>query len=468
MEDSDRSTHFRAVQEPYPWRRDDPPIRVARSGSGGFYGLDAIHPIDLAHVLILGGTGSGKTRGTLEPLLRGMYNYTLEDGTAMSLLVVDPKKELTANLMRGSRPLTVIGECPPIRCFAAGLPPGDIVHLLRELLGKPAEEGRNRMWVQLADSVLESLLRLESDYAEKVPGASLIAHLAESLDLPMRGEFWLNAHEVLAFSRRSYGNLRKVALKLRFVLSEATVQSESANLFADYSGSNELIEQWNYVLMSLDPVVKTLCDKDFRRVIDASPSPRPDQTYTDLRSLVNDGAVVLFHPSEQASAAMAARVLKSQYYSAVFSRADMRRPVGVVIDEAHRFVTSDPNMGEAALLDRCRAFRTNVVLATQTVAALEHAMGSGPAAQNATRVLIANTPSRWFMRSTEAETPRLLRGLLPPPPWGSGEHVVDVRPPSQLRAGEAYWMLASGEWGRGQAELQLLNEGSTRERAECP
>jgi type IV secretory pathway TraG/TraD family ATPase VirD4 len=169
---------------------------------------------------------------------------------------------------------------------------------------------------------------------------------------------------------------------------------------------------------------------------------------------MDTGAVVVLQPEPRQASDLAARAIKAKWYEAATSRSDMERPVGVVCDEFQRFITLDPVSGDANFLDTARAYRVNCVFATQSVAALELALGSGPKAKAAVAAILCNTPSKWFFASKDSATVQELRDLIPPSP--GGRHVVDVRPPAQLRPGEAYWSLANGQWGRGRANLAQL------------
>ncbi|PUE55675.1 hypothetical protein B9Z37_03795 [Limnohabitans parvus II-B4] len=450
------------IMTPAPWRASDPPFRIARAK--GFFGHETLHPTVLTHSLVLGGTGCGKSQSVVIPIMNAMLGYKLRDGTEMSMLVIDPKRELAAvidqRIQRDhpSRRVTVIGKCPPVRFFDEGLrlSPADKLDELRLLLDQNKVE-ENSYWRELADALLADLMRLEQDFQEKTQ-TSLLKQMLDDL---RPGEvfehgFWHQLRYLLDHTRTSSTRLRDTARNLARLLDLCKVSSPAASVFKNFTGDNELIQQWNYVCMSADTLLKSLTDPDFTRAVDADPYPRRHKAHMNIQRIIDRGRIVVFQPSNSKGATIAARALKARFYAAVFSRQQMHRPVGIIVDEAHRFVTQDRISGEQALLDRCRSYRTNVVLATQSLKSLEHAMGSGVDAKDAVRILVANTPSRWLMRSTEPDSSELLRQLLPPPP-SSGMHIADARPPSQLAPGEAYWLLSDGRWGRSRAKLENMN-----------
>ena len=168
-------------------------------------------------------------------------------------------------------------------------------------------------------------------------------------------------------------------------------------------------------------------------------------------------AVFLVQPALGAAQdALLARALKARFFEAVLgSRKRLRRGgrmplVGYVADECHRFVTSDTTHGEQSFLDTCRSFGAFCVLACQSVSSLTHALAGdgGGAARNeaAVSILLNNTGTKLFFRTTDADTKELIAKLCPEPTDGC--KVVRLRPPSALLPGECYAALADGRFER--------------------
>jgi hypothetical protein len=200
--------------------------------------------------------------------------------------------------------------------------------------------------------------------------------------------------------------------------------------------------------MSAQSIVGTLASPDISRFVDLDVLAALTRPTIDIADLIDQGKVILFCPEPTVAHQVAAKAIKLKVYESVFDRENMEQPIFIVVDEAQTFLTDS----ETSLIDRCRAYRAIVVVATQSIASLKHALGSTVAAQLATEIFAANTPSKFVYRSTDSETVAWLRTQLPPPPDG-GVHVVDARRPAGLKPGESYFILADGTWGRGRAQL---------------
>ncbi len=167
-------------------------------------------------------------------------------------------------------------------------------------------------------------------------------------------------------------------------------------------------------------------------------------------------AVHLYQPSLTASRdILIAKALKAAYFEAILgsarrSRAGHGMPLAAyVADEAHRFVTCDAAHGEQSFMDACRSFGACCALATQSISSLRHALGglgADGAAEHAVEMLLANTATKLFFRSTNGFSQQYVRDLCPLTPGRPS--VADVRPLSTLRPGECYAVLADGRMER--------------------
>ena len=197
----------------------------------------------------------------------------------------------------------------------------------------------------------------------------------------------------------------------------------------------------------------------------------------DFRTLVSrrgDGRLVLFQPARDGADNLIALVLKALFFEAVLSdpdrvAGDPTMPlVGYVADECHRFVTSDAVHGEQSFLDTCRSFGAFCVLATQSVASIEHALsvGGGSAMTNHTafRILWNNTASKFFFRSTDRDTAVWLSTLCPVQP--GLPCLTEMRPITNLDPGACYAALADGRFERHQLERFVFEDNADRMRCE--
>ena len=176
------------------------------------------------------------------------------------------------------------------------------------------------------------------------------------------------------------------------------------------------------------------------------------------------GTLVLFQPARDGLDTLVAIALKASFFESVLDSPERARGgkdlplVGYVADEFHRFITSDPLHGEQSFLDTCRSFGAFCVLASQSVASLEHALAHGGGTyrqdESAVEILWNNTASKLVFRFDRSED-RIARGRsLPSPPWLGGGRAR--APVCTLRIGECYAALADGRFERRQLEPFVL------------
>lgn len=185
------------------------------------------------------------------------------------------------------------------------------------------------------------------------------------------------------------------------------------------------------------------------------------------------GPLVVFQPARDGLDVLVAMALKAIFFEAVLDNADRARdgaamPLVVYLsDEFQRFITSDAVHGEQNFLDSCRSYGALCVLATQSLAALEHALahGGGSDTQNeaAISILFNNTATKIFFRSTDPKTSQRLHELCPTRPGMPS--VSKVRPVSSLAPGECYVALSDGRFERRQLDqFQLPSPELSRSR----
>jgi hypothetical protein len=451
------------VRTPMPWRETDPPLIMGTNGA--WFGRDSVHPSQLVNIQILGGTGSGKTASCVEPPLGALLNYEV-DGLKTAMLVIDPKRELEAKVrrvlsQRGELDrLVVIGECPPIRFFSADCPLSATDRLAKCGAFGPliTPNGDNTFWHHLGMALLRDLLQLQTDFAVKTRGGRLFELMAVQLGAACCSDTgsWGQIREILSWTRRGgMAKLKEASETLEQTARIAGVDGTAVNVFKNYTKDDDLFRQFTYACQNADPIVNALSNPDIRNFVDLDALPDSRRTYTDIKELVEAGKVILFCPEAREGHRLAGKALKAKFFEAVFSRENLARPVAYVCDEAQRFITQDPESGEQNFLDRCRAYRAICVLASQSLASIEHELGSDNAACTALDIISSNTPTKFVMRTTDIRTIDWLRTILPSPDT-QGPHVVDVRRPSQLRVGEAYSIFADGGWGLHRARLADL------------
>ena len=157
------------------------------------------------------------------------------------------------------------------------------------------------------------------------------------------------------------------------------------------------------------------------------------------------------------------RTIKAAFFEAVLRDPSRRvsghqRPtVGYVCDEFQRFITADPVHGEASFLEVARSYGAFAVFATQSIAGLELAMNHIGTGNNAAiDVILGNTATKVFFRSTDPRLQRCAEGLCPAVP--NGPSMLALRPLPTLRAGECYAAIPDGRMVR--AEISYTKETS--------
>lgn len=456
-------------QSPIPWMGTEPPFQIARNS--GFFGFDEIRPSELVHVLSIGGTGTGKTRSNIAPLLSAQLRYMLPCEAGMkrsSILVIDPKHELLATVKsvlaaqdEASR-LTVLGgaEQPrPVKFFTR-----DESLTMREKLAKISvvlgtnqlAEGNHTYWQAAAMQIIEQFMNLEDSY-RVVMSESLAGRLVAKYGFTVRSKnFWGCLEAVLRHSRCGRRAFKSINADLKDLLKSAALSLHPDSGVMDAFEEETDLMQWQYRVQSADPTICILADPEVVKAVDMDPFDAPDSDSLDLREVLERGHVVLFQPSKNHNSVLAARAIKTKWQEGVSCRDDMMRPMGLVVDEFQKFITLDEVSGDATFLDTARGYRCNAVYATQSIEALEHALKSTPHARTAVAAIVANTPSKWFFATKDKQTETIMMSLIPASPAIGTPHILTARPAAQLKSGEAYWSLADGRWGRGRADLKNL------------
>ena len=177
---------------------------------------------------------------------------------------------------------------------------------------------------------------------------------------------------------------------------------------------------------------------------------------------------ILYQPRRDNLDALVAVVLKALFFEAVLAEPARekhggRMPlVGYVADEFQRFVTSDAVHGEQSFLDTCRSFGAFCILATQSTRSIAHALslhGASPDTNvTALDIMLTNTATKLFFRTTDGDTAGRVAGLCPRRPGFLP--VTDVRPLSLLAPGECYASLADGRFERRQLARYVVDEPS--------
>jgi hypothetical protein len=184
--------------------------------------------------------------------------------------------------------------------------------------------------------------------------------------------------------------------------------------------------------------VSELASEELSSCVSLNPLEAPQNALSVLDTL-NDGDAVVYVPSLEPSTAAetAGRCIKTKFFEFAFQRANKVRPFFYIVDEAHRFISSGQQDGEQSLLDRCRAYRTGVVMATQSHASLAMRLEGSFGGRHALDIILNNCGNSLYFRTPDIHTQNNLRDRIPEAPIAGRMHVVKVRPLASLNRGSA-------------------------------
>lgn len=278
-----------------------------------------------------------------------------------------------------------------------------------------------------------------------------IAHLDRSFELSFSGvhdgyeEYW---DEFIQFSM-SWQLGGSNVFRRQDLLAFTRLKAYPDNTYGCLSGS-------------FSSIVADLKAEEFCRRISLNPFEPPEEMLS-AREVIEQGKIVVYTPGIiNMVTSSIGKLLKSGFFKALTVPERLNnnavRPFFYICDEFHNFITNDPESGEQSFLDRCRAYRVCCGLATQSVASLlnELRKDSGEYAVN---VLLVNTGTKLFFRTTDKFTAETIYALIENPAKEGKKHLILVRPASTLLEGECYYLLANGRSGRGRVRRHEAEAG---------
>jgi len=441
-----------APSAPVPYDGSEPPLVF----SSPLLERQEILPSAMTNALAIGSTGSGKTVSFVMPALRAMLDYRLADGKTASLLVIDPKVELLSVVQNQlaalgeSERLVVIGQCDPISYFqdGDGLTLSDRFETVKSLVAAPSARGDDGRWQLFAEQLILAFLRDDQQFADvcHLPLLESVAALVTGDAQYLRRNQWVALRKLLLLGMESVANLRHISDVfdvLTFSVGMTGMDRPLSRYVALRDG-----EQFFYNARGALTVVDGLGSNEIEHLMDFSVRRQlvKDQR-ADVAELLASGRAIVFQPAQRASHDLVGAALKSLFFRNVMERQDMNRPVGYFCDEFQRFITTDPDTGEHTFLDRCRAYRVNCFLATQSMAALMAATSkAGANVSSSLDSILVNTPTKLCFRTTDRHALDVMKSFIPHDPQ-SQLHVLNFRPPSSLLVGEYYFTMGH-QWGR--------------------
>lgn len=468
---------------PLPWRYE-PDLHIPELEN---VGLARIPMAEFGrHTLVLGETGSGKTISIVQPILRAVLRYPgnaalnpeVADGLSPSMLIMDPKHELADDAIRTNRReqlrrriIRLDTNSRFVLHWFEGTPIGalgldeQLTQTLRLSPGYEVEltKTNSAFFVLQASLALQSLLDVDRTVV-RLHGIATLERFWASLSAKIEAAVG-SVPVDLRYARVAYLRPHTTLITLVAMHRQSVLQAYAATC-DEFGVALATVLPLSTWLVMRDETVAAIVATALNVLRDLSGAlaerislnpfePPPARNYLSIRQALDEGLVLTMSPNEldpiDVSVAVAAKTL---FFRHAFTRSQKQRPVAYIADEAHMVLTVDA-AAEYRFLDRCRAFRCAVVLATQSVASLRMRLNTllpPERAESALDILLANSATKFWFRSTDPGTRMVLRSLIPSPSLDNKAHVVDICPPSVLRTGECYWITPQG-WGRGQIEL---------------
>ena len=485
-----------ALQKPFPFTDHHPKFRVA--GWRELLGKEELMAAAemVRHFLATGETGSGKSVSAVMRLLESILRYPEEDlyeeyrailgdkaesgaNLRPAVFVIDPKQELGELVDREARDRKVTrityGEKGPVLHLFEGRDLSrldaaealEFILLQSDFFVRDQASTREPSWNMQAATVLRDFIAVDMwlakrslDEVRELWGKTR-AHMAQSED-------YKAAAQSICYDRCNYFKAMSTILSL----------SSSEHTSAALACYIEACHQMNVpgdltvrfislaamyhptrsgVLWMADGILADIASDELAACVSLNPIEAPPaENLISVKQILDEGDVVVYIPTSGVSsiAETVGRCLKSKFFEFAFERENKVRPFFYVVDEAHRFISAGEQDGEQSLLDRCRAFRTGVVLSTQSIASMAHKLqGATGGGKNALDIMLNNCGNALYFRTSDIRTQDNLRERIPRCPRPNGLHVINVRPLTTLPVGSCYATRCNGKWGLFQVHL---------------
>ena len=353
-------------------------------------------------VLVLGGTGSGKTLSLVSPLLRALLaeRAVAPINQRSCVVCIDPKRELGATLRAGCADAFEIDgrETPPLDVFAAlnrdELDAGEVVDRYLSLSDVSMDSQRDSFWRVGARNLLHDCVSIDLHLA-RLAGAPSDAHIRRSL-------FWRGLAGALREAERIAKAEARVLLSPRRPISRymlllrmlardggstVSVPSNAAlvqRVITQHAPDLALpalsqlptlaSETGSSLVATCSAMVGALSSERVQCALrlDVLPPLRTTQVLS-MMDCIRNGKVLLYQPATTSAEGMTiARAVKAAAYDAILAGAActpegaVQRLVAIVIDEAHEVLTST-GVSDARFLAVGRAFGSAPILATQSI-----------------------------------------------------------------------------------------------------
>jgi hypothetical protein len=459
------------------------------------------------HFLITGETGSGKSASAVMRLLEGILRYPEEDlyrayakeegeraepeeELRPAVLIVDPKQELgdvVKHEARGRRVIDVkFGGSGPVLylfegCVPDQLDPYEVVDLIlqqSDFFTQDQARTREPAWNLQAAAIIRDFVSIDMWLARR-GGIDQVKALWEQVrTMLQKHDIYESFLSSLSYSPVNYFKPHNTLLNL------SAGENDGLPLAAYLDASDKLHVPGEMkarivslvglyhstrsgVLWMANGILADLSSDEFCSCVSVNPIEAPLKVrLLSVKNALDRGDAVVYSPTTPSPIAdMVGRCLKSKFFAFAFERENKVRPFFYVVDEAHRFITAGGQDGEQSLLDRCRAYRTGVVLATQSVASLAYRLETARnGGSNALQIILNNCANALYFRTSDVQTQHHLRERIPQAPVHDRPHVIRVRPLTSLPRGSCYALRSDGSWGIFYVHLPKLDTATPHNR----
>jgi hypothetical protein len=476
---------------PFPFTDSHPQFRIP--GWSALLGpAQSIGAPEMArHFLITGETGSGKSASAVMRLLEGILRYPEEEPYRVyavalgekveaqsdlrpAALVIDPKRELgeiTEREAHGRRVVRLAyGDSGPVLHLFEGramekLDPFEVMDLIlgqSDFYTLDQQKTSEPIWNMQAASALRDLVSIDmwlmrrdrqlvldlwNTVREHMSRNSEYASFLASLNYDAVNYF--RPHSTL-MSLCSEETCWPLACYLDAADKLKIPGEFKARLFSLMSLSHNTR---SCVVWMINGILSDLASEELASCVSLNPLEAPGEKMLSVRDTLENGDLVVYVPTASPIADMVGRCLKAKFFEFAFERENKVRPFFYVVDEAHRFITAGEKDGEQSLLDRCRAYRTGVVLATQSLASMAYRLAHSQGGGSSLQVILNNCGNALYFRTTDIQTQEDVLQRIPGPPVPNRPHVVKVRPLSSLSVGQCYALRCDGTWGLFKVQL---------------
>jgi hypothetical protein len=260
----------------------------------------------------------------------------------------------------------------------------------------------------------------------------------------------------LSYSNRNYNYFWAIFIGFleAYTIDGIHLLADQTAFFRQFTCMDEAL--YSSLQTVFNSLINEFVDKEFYGKISINPFECPVGMLS-TKEVIENGQIVVYEPGLVTSVtACVGKVLKACFFKSLLVAERLNNPVVrqffYICDEFHKFITHDEQSGEQSFLDRCRAYRVCCALATQSLSSLRYVF-AGEKGNQAINILVTNTGTKLFFRSTDPGTTGMLMDLIPEPYSKERPHVVRVRPPATMQPGECYYVLVNGKVGRGQVRI---------------